>query len=145
MKPGVPQRRRGIAARRSRPRTGLRLVQPRADWVALSAAILARSDGACEACGLPLPSPSSRWDRHHRKLRSQGGQDVLTNLVGLHSECHVLQPQSVHQRPEWAKQRGLIVRSQAKPEDVGLWLPDGRLVRLTEEGPYELIMRGGEA
>lgn len=138
----MPTRRKGLPSRRSRPRARLHAVAGPVDWTALTEAILARSDGACEACGLPLPSEWARWDRHHRKLRSQGGEDALTNLVGVHSACHVNEPGSIHMEVDWAKERGLIVRSGASPAATGLWLPDGRLVRLTDAGPYELIMEG---
>lgn len=112
------------------------------DWKALTAAILDRSGGLCEACGLPLPARWEGWDRHHRQTREYG-DDTLPNLVGLHKDCHVVAPQSVHQRVTWARERGLIVPSWSSPKAAGLWLPDGRLVQLTDDGPYRLIMKGG--
>lgn len=90
---------------------------------------------------MPLPAEWEWWDRHHRQTREYGA-DTLPNLVGAHSHCHVNEPTSIHMRPEWARERGLIVPSWSDPARAGLWLPDGRLVRLTDEGPYELIMEG---
>jgi hypothetical protein len=118
------------------------------DWKALTEAILERSDGLCEVCGLPLPADWTWWDRHHRQTREYG-DDTLPNLVGAHSHCHVNEPLSIHMRPAWAQERGLIVPSARPaaarpiPAETGLWLPDGRLVRLTFEGPYDLVMKGG--
>ena len=37
---------------------------------------------ACENCGKP------GIDIHHLKFRSQGGQDVIENLMALCRECH---------------------------------------------------------
>ena len=37
---------------------------------------------ACENCG------SQAVDIHHLKFRSQGGQDVIENLMALCRECH---------------------------------------------------------
>lgn len=107
------------------------------DWPALTDVLWARCGGYCEACGYPLPD---RWDRHHRLKRGLGG-DTVPNLVALHSSCHVISPSAVHMRPTWARSRGLIVSEyQATPEAVGLWLPDGRLVRLTPEGTYDTFL-----
>jgi hypothetical protein len=137
----LPSRRRRLPARRNRPRARLHAVAAPTDWAALTEAILARCDGLCEACGLTLPARWTEWDRHHRQTREYG-DDTLPNLVGVHSDCHVVAPHAIHQRPAWARSRGLIVPSWSTPAATGLWLPDGRLVRLTPEGPYELIMEG---
>jgi hypothetical protein len=137
--------RTALPPRRRKPRARLHVVTAPPDWSALTEAILARSDGLCEACGLPLPGEWGAWDRHHRKLQSQGGQDVLTNLVGVHSDCHVNQPWSIHMRPTWATAQGLIVPSWVQdPARAPLTLPDGRLVLLTDEGPYQLMKEGAK-
>jgi 5-methylcytosine-specific restriction endonuclease McrA len=130
--------RRWPAPRRSGPRRRPRLAGERPDWGSLTEALWARSDGLCESCGLPLPAHESNWHRHHRQRR-EFGDDTLPNLVALHPECHVLTPWSVHQRPDWAKERGLIVPSWARPESASLELPDGRLVMLTKSGRYQTI------
>lgn len=118
------------------------MARPTPDWPAITAALFERCGGLCEASGLPLPADWQAWDRHHRQTREYG-DDTLPNLVAVRSDWHVNTPQAIHMRPAWAKERGLIVPSWSTPAKAGLWLPDGRLVRLTLEGPYELIMEGG--
>lgn len=107
----------------------------RTDWEALRRDAWARCDGLCEATGLPLTEP---WDMHHR-LSKRHGPDELWNLVAVNHLAHVLAPGAIHQRPRWARERGLIISKYSKvPEQVGLWLPDNRLVLLTDDG-YEDI------
>ena len=109
------------------------------DWRLLTEQLLERCEGLCEGCGLPLPALWVEWDRHHRKLRSQGGGDVLWNLVALHSRCHVIAPEAVHERVEWATGQGLIVKSSSDPLAAVLWLPDRRGVLLGPEPRYEVV------
>jgi hypothetical protein len=117
----------------------LTVVPAPADWTALTETLWARCEGLCEACGLSLPEDG--WDRHHRQSR-EFGLHAPQNLVALHKDCHVLTPWSVHQRPQWAREQGLIVPSWSTPASSALWLPDGRLVLLTPEGDYSVIMEG---
>lgn len=50
----------------------------------LRAAVLARAGHCCDMCGGPLPS---RWECHHRRLRSQGGRvGQLIALCGADEE-----------------------------------------------------------
>jgi HNH endonuclease len=121
---------------RRKPR--LTVVGPVMDWQAITDALLLRSDGYCESCGLSLPSDPGQWDRHHRQSR-RFGDNSLSNLVALHSQCHVVSPWSVHQRVTWAKEMGLIVPSWMRPSSAALWLPDERLVYLTDDGHYRVI------
>ena len=76
-------------------------------------AVLARCGGLCEACGGDLERGGG-VHMHHRQRRRTGDHS-LANLVALHPDCHVVAPQAVHQRPEWATERGLIVRSTDDP------------------------------
>lgn len=95
--------------------------------------VLERSGGLCEACGEEL------WGRvhlHHR-LRRRDGLHVASNLVALHPDCHVNAPQAVHQRPTWAKERGLIVPFWGDPSVAPLTLASGRLVLLDDDGTYQ--------
>ena len=48
---------------------------------------------------------------HHRLLRAHGGTWALSNILGLHSDCHNVQPASVHQNPERAYGLGFMVRN----------------------------------
>jgi len=72
-------------------------------------------------------------DPHHRKLRSQGGQDTPDNLLAVCRRSH----DAIHRSPVTARAFGRLVASWQDPlwEPVRLW--DGRLVLLTAEGGYE--------
>jgi hypothetical protein len=97
------------------------------------AAVLAR-DRWCPWCGCPF---ADRAAVHHRRLRSQGGDDTVENLVALHPECHNVHPRSVHQNPRDAVERGFIVPSWADPADTPLRLANGRDVLLRFDGTIE--------
>ena len=122
---------------RRKPRH-LQAVRPRLDWPAITDALLRRCEGRCEACGWSLPADSGEWDRHHRQSR-RFADDSLSNLVALHSQCHVIAPWAVHQKVTWARTVGLIVPSWSAPATSSMWLPDGRLVYLTDAGSYHVI------
>lgn len=100
--------------------------------------VFARSKGYCEKCGLRLPEG---WALHHRKLKSRGGKDEVSNFVALHHECHNLGTDSVHNNPCWADQLGLMVGSWQEPIEVPLTLPDGSHVILDNEGNYKTLGR----
>lgn len=91
--------------------------------------VLARCGGRCEACGKPLGQ--SGVDMHHRQGRRWRNHSPA-NLVALHDTCHTVAPEAVHQRPAWARERGLIVRSTEDPAATPLTLPSGRRVLLGE-------------
>lgn len=82
-------------------------------------AVLERAAGHCEACGWP----GSELILHHRKLRSQGGEDTVDNLLGVHPSCHG----QIHLHPEHAEFRGWIVKGGADPAQVAVQL--GQLTR----------------
>lgn len=44
-------------------------------------------DLVCQACGL-LPDRNRKLDVHHIIPRRNGGNDDISNLVGLHHSCH---------------------------------------------------------
>lgn len=92
-----------------------------------------RCKGFCEKCGGQLPES---WALHHRKLKSRGGKDSVSNFVALHHGCHNLDTDSVHFNPADSLQKGLMVSSWEDPEKCSLTLPDGSIVTLTEEGLY---------
>lgn len=65
--------------------------------------VYTRSAGWCDLCCLRLNEDA--WECHHRRLRSQGGQDEITNLIALHPGCH----QHVHRTAtEWAYAHGFL-------------------------------------
>ena len=101
--------------------------------------VLSRCRGYCEKCGRPLRAEG--FALHHRKLKSRGGKDQISNLVALHHECHNLGTKSVHLNPAEAERVGLMVGSWQEPSECPLTLPDGSIVILTEEGTYKYLGR----
>lgn len=96
---------------RGRP---LRLSRPRMP-AGLREAVYARAGGRCDCCGQAL-SPS-RWECHHRLLRSRGGRDEAANLVALRPSCH----ERAHGKPRWATGLGLILPSGSDPAACAVW------------------------
>lgn len=97
--------------------------------------VLERAAGYCERCGKFEVSPAL----HHRKLRSQGGEDAVENLVAICHPCHNMSTDAVHMNPAKAKVQGYIVPSWADPSDYPLHLADGTVVRLDSEGNYHRL------
>ena len=108
------------------------------DLQVIRALVWARARGYCEKCGGQLPDS---WALHHRKLRSRGGKDEISNLLALHHECHNLGTDSVHANPSMATDKGFMVPSWEEPSEYPLILPDGSVVKLTPEGNYQYIER----
>lgn len=100
--------------------------------------VYSRSQGYCEKCGNGLPES---WALHHRKLKSRGGQDAVSNFIALHHACHNLGTDSVHANPAMAEQMGYMVPSWKKPSECPLTLPDGSIVILNDEGTYKYLER----
>lgn len=109
-----------------------------ADWKHLRELVLARCQGYCEFCGLPL---TENFALHHRQLKSRGGKDKVFNLIALHHNCHNLGTSSVHMNIKLATESGHIVSGHAKPEKTPLRLPNGSFVILTDNGTYEYTER----
>lgn len=91
--------------------------------------VRARAGGECELCGIRL---QGRWEAHHRKLRSRGGQDSACNLAALCFLCH----RRCHQHVAWSEEQGYIVSSYADPATVPMALRESRWVLLTVDGQY---------
>lgn len=107
-KPGGP---RGVSARRG--------PSPTDPDQATVDAVLARAEGKCESCGDELVGRRGiEYSIHHRKLRSQGGDNRLSNLVALcghgTSGCHGF----AHSEVAKARVAGLLVRSTEDPAQV---------------------------
>lgn len=105
----------------------------------MRAVVLERAGGLCECCGKTLEGYPTHC--HHRERRN-GRNHTPYNLVVLRSICHVIMPESVHQRPTWAKSRGLIVPTGMDPATTPLWLPSGKLVLLDPLEPVYLPAPG---
>jgi len=95
------------------------------------AQLYARCSGYCEMCAHPL---SDNWAVHHRKLRSRGGTNELSNLVAVHHKCHNLGTNSIHLNPKWATDNGFMVASWAEPSEVALVYQSNARVLLTNDG-----------
>lgn len=65
-----------------------------------------RAFGCCEVCGVVGAS-----DAHHRALRSQGGRDVMSNLLLVCRGCHG----RIHGAPAAAAARGYLVGRGVDP------------------------------
>lgn len=78
-------------------------------------AVWERCAETCEACGYWLRR--AEMQIHHRKLRSQGGTDDLSNLLAVHGACHT-GPRGIHMNPERSYDLGHLVHSYAEPADV---------------------------
>jgi hypothetical protein len=98
--------------------------------------VLERCQGLCEKCGRSLPES---WALHHRKLRSQGGKDVVQNFLALHHACHNMGTDAVHMNPANSIKNGFIVPSWADPDTTLVTLADGSSVILSSEGTYKYL------
>jgi len=94
--------------------------------------VLDRAKGYCERCG----KPSHDLALHHRKLRSRGGKDEVSNLVAVCHKCHNLGTESIHLNPAKATLKGWMVPSYADTTLYPLHLSDGSIVKLDNEGNY---------
>ena len=94
--------------------------------------VIARANGYCEKCGMPMNQPNL----HHRKLRSQGGKDEVSNLIAVHHYCHNIASKSIHQNPKESMAKGYIVPSYATPSEYPMHFPDGSIILLAETGEY---------
>ncbi len=92
-------------------------------------AVWRRCGGLCEACGQPL---GPFWHAHHRKLRKQGGDDSVTNVLALHGACH----RGVHAHPARSYEAGFLVKSHEQPGRKQLALHFERWVRLARDASY---------
>ena len=68
---------------------------------------------------------------HHRKLRSQGGDNSPEKVVLLCFACY----DWVHRNPDLARGRGFIVRSVGEPSLVPVRYRNGGFVRLLDVDP----------
>lgn len=57
---------------------------------------------------------SAQLDPHHRKLRSQGGDDSWGNQIRLPRTIHDL----IHENPEVAYEHGMLVKSHDDPSEI---------------------------
>jgi len=100
--------------------------------------VLKRAKGYCERCG-----KMTDLALHHRKLKSRGGKDEVSNLVAICHPCHNLATDSIHLNPAKATLKGWMIPSYADTQMYPLHLANGDVVRLDNEGNY-IIIEGGQ-
>jgi len=97
-----------------------------------------RAQGYCEVCG-KVETPSMAF--HHRKLKSRGGKNTVSNLIRVHHGCHNLDTNSIHSNPNASQDYGYMVASWQDPEEVPMLCPDETWVILNNNGS---LMKLGE-
>ena len=102
-------------------------------------AVMRRSGGKCESCGDELYGRRGfEYSIHHRKRRSQGGDNRTSNLVVLcghgTSQCHG----ACHSEIARARQAGLLLRSRESPQAVPMERHDGTVL-LDDDGTFTVI------
>jgi hypothetical protein len=102
----------------------------------IAQAVLDRAAGYCEKCGGAL---GEAYNLHHRKLKSRGGKDQVSNIIAVHNSCHIQHKESIHDNPEEAERMGFMCPSWLRPEDHPLIRPDGSIVLLLDDGSYKLL------
>ena len=95
-----------------------------------------RCRGYCEKCGWPL---GSNWAMHHRRLRSQGGKDEISNVLAAGHNCHNLATDSIHLNPEQSYNDGYLVSAEHDPKEIPILLRGHTWALLTPEGGYRYI------
>lgn len=73
-----------------------------------------RAQGMCEIMAPHTGCTGRAEHMHHRKLRSQGGEHTVENLVNICERCHTY----THMHPAEANTNGWIVRSSYDPRHV---------------------------
>ena len=104
----------------------------------IAEAVIARANGFCEVCGGRLAIGAL----HHRKLKSRGGKDSVSNLIYIHHGCHNLNTDSIHLNPEAATEKGYMVESWKEPHERPMLLPDGVWALLKEDGSITRLGEG---
>lgn len=122
----VRRSRMAPAQRRRRKLRPERLVSE-SEFKTMRVQCLERAAWRCERCGERKPLQA-----HHRQLLSQGGPDALSNLAAVCADCHTW----AHGHPRDAQLGGYIVPSWADPAARAMFLHDGRLVLLDDDGGY---------
>jgi hypothetical protein len=94
-----------------------------------------RANSCCERCGQGLTKQSPH-SVHHRKLRSRGGTDHISNLVLLCGSgvtgCHGL----VHSRQLEGHADGWLISTYEDPQFLGITHWSGELRILLPSGEY---------
>ena len=73
-----------------------------------------RAGGICELMSIDARCTGYREQLHHRKLRSQGGEHTVENLVGICHRCHYW----LHAHPAIAYTNGWLVKGVKDPAKI---------------------------
>lgn len=102
-----------------------------------------RAGSRCEICGRPYCNGRRVDNAHHRRNQSQGGPDVLSNLLLLcgsgTSGCHG----DVTLHPAWAVKNGYTVHGTETPPGKVRARLRGRWVLLGDDGSVTPLPRVG--
>lgn len=116
-------------SRRPSPKRAASTTEMNAVWPVL----YQRTAGRCEVCyGTML---DGAMQAHHRVLRSRGGGDGLSNLIGCCASCH----EGIHKTPTASTERGWMVPAGTDPATVpALLMTTAGQARwlLDDEGAY---------
>jgi hypothetical protein len=117
----------------------LRKMRTRAINKKIQAMVIERAGGYCELCSRPAQSSMAL---HHRKLKSRGGQDSVSNLIWIHHSCHNMSERSIHSNPRLSEEKGWMVSSWREPHDTPFVRANGEIVLLQDDGNVTLLMEG---
>ena len=77
-------------------------------------AVVERAHGNCEIMNPDAQCTGYREHLHHRKLRSQGGEHTVENLVGVCHRCHYW----LHAHPAISYANGWLVKGAKDPAKI---------------------------
>jgi len=87
---------------------------------AIRQACLERAGWACEHCG--FTRPGGLYHLHHRKLRKQGGEHTMENLMVVTPSHHNVAAGSIHQEVDRSRRLGHLLRADQDPSLVPVQL-----------------------
>lgn len=104
-----------------------------------------RDKGRCVPCGEQLywQARGHQWSVSHRKLRAQGGDNRMSNLMLSCGNGTTGCEGDIHANPKKAQDAGWMVRRDADPAEVALWCARRGHGRLTDDGGWTKLPEGG--
>jgi len=98
-------------------------------------AVIARENGACAVCGLPLHT----GHLHHRKPRGMGGSglvNTVSNMIHIHESCHLKHVERNRQR---SYDMGWLVNGHNNPSETPMRYMLNRWVLLSDDGQITTV------
>ena len=103
-------------------------------------AVRARDRGRCTCCGDPAYGERGRdWSISHRKLRAQGVDNRLSNLMLSCGNGVAGCEGWIHAHPERARQAGWMLLSTENPEEKPVEHSQHGLVLLLDDGTWQPV------